>query len=682
MKRKLRRSAAPLGLALALTLSLSGTAPVGAQQTSNAAITGTPLELEALRLYNENRLLTARTKADEILRHDPDSLIGNYVLGCVLREAEGSLPRAMFHLGHAREVYETRYGLTRPQGAPWQVHREVLFAIQSLAGEMEEYDYQLHVLEFHDYLYDPDLLAEHAWPLVHLKRYNEARDFARRAIATGDAWQQSLGRNALCATEGAARQRQAQYTACLDAFRNAEQRARASTDTNPATAPHVTVHAYNAALGAWAVLRHDEVERLATEGTRRLEFTTANPWRILARLYVDEGKMAQAVDALREMQSWRVRQPANLRDQDRAETDAAVAETLLVAGEADVGARFISRALERPDRRGLVASDAEQALGAHALLRRALERTAAELSSERASWSGVADRVEHAVAGLGQRLASGVDDERVTSVLADEFRLDSTLRLYVRGGIEPLPVWLVGDLVQVLGAGVVAVALHDVRREEQANAMMTPYYDAIEAEVLLAQGEPERALQLAQRAVQSLPQSEVLLAARVAAVGAEAARAAGSDQLALGMYERSLQKDPGTLRRMGLAIPAKITVQAQGEAGERLATYLGRSPRVRDDDGGFRIAVTGNDRSLRVCMTSPNGSQMGCSDVAAERNEEPEHLAQRAAEAFHRAAFATRVGLSTQDLRSLDGTTTTNDAAARRQMNGVLRDISREAITP
>ncbi len=676
----LRRYALPL--AAALTLTLSGTAPVVAQQNANApAVQGTAIELEALRLYNENKLITARAKSEEVLRHDPDSLIANYVLGCVLREAEGSLPRAMYHLGHARELYETRYGTGRPPGAPWQLHREILFAIQAAAGEMEEYDYQLHVLEFHDYLYDPDLLAEHAWPLLHLKRYNEARDFARRAIASGDAWQGSLGRNALCAIEGAARMRQAQYTACLDAYRNAEQRARGSTDTNPATAPHVTVHAYNAALGAWAVLRHDEVERLATEGTRRLEFTTANPWRVLARLYVDEGKMAQAVDALREMQGWRVRQPANLRDQDRAETDAAVATALLVAGEADAGIRFVTRALERPDRRGLVASDAEQALGAHALLRRALLRTQAELDAERASFSPFTGRVRETSNAIADRLGAWPDDERVTSVLADEFRLDSTLRLYVRGGIEPLPVWMVGDLVHALGAGVVAVALRDVRREEASNAMMTPYYDALEAEVLLAQGDSTRALAMAQRAIQALPTHEALLHARIAAVGAEAARAEGNAQLANGMYERSLQKDPGTLRRMGLAIPATVTVQASGDAASTLGDWLERSPRVRTGEGGFRIAVTGDARALRVCLTSPTGAQLGCSDTTATRNESPDHLASRAAEDFHARAFATRVGLSTQDLRSLDGTTTTNDAAAREQMNGVLRDITREGAT-
>lgn len=671
-----------LTLAAALVCALSGARPVTAQQGPPAAAAPTAEESEALRLYKADRPLAARTLADRILARSPDSVIGHYVLGSVLREAEGSLPRAMYHLGHARELYETRYGLNRPPQSPWEVHRDTLFAIQGLAGEMEEHEYQLQVLEFYDYQYDPDLLAEHAWPLLHLRRYNEARDFARRAIATNDGWQQSLGRNALCAIEGEARQRQAQHAACLDAFQNAQRRAQGASDTSPATAPQVTVHAYNAALAAWSVLRHDEVERLAVEGTRRLQFTTANPWRLLVRLYVDEGKMAQAVDALREMQRWRVRQPAYLRDQDRAETDAAVATALLVAGEAEAGVRFVSRALERPDRRGLVSSNAEQALGAHALLRRALLRTQAELDLEKAVAAGLAERVASRARALARRLDAWPDDERVTSVLADERRLDSTLRFYLRGGIEPVAPWLVGDLIDVLGPGVIAVALAEVRREERANPTMTPYYDALEAEVLLAQGEEPRALAMARRALDALPASEALLHARVAAVAAESARATGDEALAFGLYERALQKDPGTLRRLGLAIPARVAVQARGDAAEALGDALERSPRLRVGERGFRVTVTGDDRALRVCLASATGSDLGCADTRAERGESAEHLAARAAEQFHRTAFATRVGLSTQDLRSLDGSTTTNDAAAREQMNGALRDIAREGQSP
>ncbi|MEZ4407615.1 MAG: hypothetical protein R3A52_14220 [Polyangiales bacterium] len=664
----------PLIPALALALAM---AAVGARDVSAQAPAAqpTPQEQEALRLYNDNRLLTARTRAEAVLRRDPDSIIGNFVMGCVLREAEGSLPRAMHHLGHAREVYETRYGTSRPPGAPWQLHREILFNIQKLAGEIEEYEYQLQVLEFYDYLYDPDLLAEHAWPLIHLGRYREARDFSRRAIATTDPWQQSLGRNALCAVEGAARQREAQHRACLDAFESAQRRANGQTDTNPATAQQVTVHAYNAALGALAVLRYDEAERLLTQGTQRLEFTTANPWRAMARLYLDTGRTAQAVDALREMQRWRVRQPANLRDQDRAETDVAVATVLLVAGASEAGLRFVDRAIERPDRRGLVASDQEQALGAHALLRRALQRMEAERVAERASWSSLGARVTGAASSLASRAAAWPDDERVTNVLTDELRLESTLRVYVRGGIEPVPSWLVGDLVDVLGAGVVAVALRDARREERAFPAIRAFHDAIDAEVKLAQGDEAGALAMARRALETLPNPEVLLRARVALIAAEAARQSGDLRAAYGFYERAMQSDPGALRRMGASIPAVVRATGGG-AAEQAGELIERSPRLRDDEHGFRVEVTGSARAMRLCLRSPLGNELSCTTVTPERNEAPDAFARRAVERFHAEAFATRVGLSTQDLRSLDGTTTVNDAAAREQMNGVLRDIS------
>jgi hypothetical protein len=686
MKRRPRALPLVLGAALALV----GVRDSVAQNTPTP-YQGTPAETEALQLYTDNRLLTARTRAEEVLRVDPDSIAGNYVLGCVYREAEGNLARAMSHLSRARELYSARYGESvRPPGAPWQLHRDLLNKLAQLAGELEDYEYQLQMLEFYDSLYDPDQIAEHAWPLLHLGRYREARDWARRGMALRDPWEQSLGRNALCAIEGAAQQRTAGAQACREAFEAAQTRARGSTDVNPATAPHVAVHAYNAALAAAATLRFDEVERLAVEGTRRLEYTTANPWRLLTRLYTDQGKMVQAVNALREMQRWRVRQPANLRDQDRAETDAAVATVLLVAGEADDGLRFIQRALERPDRRGLVASDEEQALGAHALLRRALARTQAELDAEQASWGGARDRVGGTLSSAFGRLASWPDDERVANTLTDEARLEATLRFYVRGGIEPVPSWLVGDLVLTLGPGVVAVALRDARHAERANTTMTPYFDGLEAEVVLAQGDEDRALALARRALERLPQSEALLRGRLAAVGAEAARSLGDERVELGLLEQVMQRDPGVLRRFRLALPTVFRVTGSGAAVDQALTFLQRSPRMREASRGFVATVTGNDQALEACLVNPTGTRLGCARVTRARvttnpdgsprrpptDEAPEALAARLAEEFHRAAFATRVGLSTQDLRSLDGSTVADTAAAREQMNNVLRDIT------
>lgn len=669
-----RAVAAIVGLLVAGALVAGTGLPAGAQP-SGPPFSGTPDELEAYRLYQDQKPLAARTKAEQILRVDPYSIAAHFVLGNVMREAEGSLARAMYHLGRARELYETRYGADRPPGAPWQLHRETLHSIQQLAGEIEQYEYQLQVIDYYDSLYDPDLTAEHAWPLLHLGRWDDARRYAQLASQSTDEWQKSLGLNALCAIEGDAQRRQPHYDACKASLERA--RARAATaqpTTDPLTAPHVAVHAYNAALAALSTLRYAEVETIAAEGTRRLEFTTANPWRLLARLYGDGARMDKAVDALREMQRWRRRQPANLRDQDHAENDATIATILLLAGELDAAADLATRALDRPDRRGLTTSRAEQATGAHALLRRAIIRTRAERMFERASVSGTARRVSGTARALWERTQAWPDEERVATAASD--RLVPTLRLYVHGGLDPVPSWLVGDLVEILGPGVVAVGLRQARAMDADFPAIAPLHDAIEAEVALGQGDEDRALRLARASLERLPASEAVLQARVAAVGAEAARELGDMSTALGLYERALQRDPGVIRRMGLALPAQIRLTAGGEAAARAAELLGRSPRLRDEPG-FVVTIEGAGAVLRACLRSAQNNLIGCADAPARQNEDPGDWGARLADEFHERIFAFRGLLSATDLHSLDGSNTVASEAAREQIHGVLDDLTR-----
>jgi tetratricopeptide (TPR) repeat protein len=497
-RRPSRKAAAVLLIGGALGVALAQAYGAGAQeQQGHASGNWTATEAEALNLYEQEQMVSARTKAEEALTENPNSIVGHYVMGCVLQEAEGSLARAMFHLGRARELYETTWAASaRPAGAPWELHREILYKVQSLAGQMELFDYQLQVLGYHDYLYDPDLLAEHAWPLMALGRYDEAREFATKASEVrNDPYQKSAGLNALCAIEGEAGTRQPYLDACLAALENAK--ARAARDPEHGS---IAVHAYNAAMAAHSTLDFAREEQLALEGVSRLEMTPANPWRQLARLYVDQGRMTEAVEALREMQRWKRRQPAYLREQAHAETDVAFATVLLVAGRTEIGLPAVDRAIDQPDRRGLTTSRPEQALGAHALLRRSLritddERTY-ELAGARGFFGGFGDRM--AISGHSSQIWA--DEERIRSTLADDDRITRTFRIYVKGGIEPIPVWLLGDLIEVLGPGVVSVALRRAREAEGDDPRMTPYYQALEAEIALQQGDEGRAQNVAARA--------------------------------------------------------------------------------------------------------------------------------------------------------------------------------------
>lgn len=651
-------------------------------------------EDEVWSLYQDEKLLTARRKVEELLVAEPDSIVGHYVFGQILRRAEGSLPKAMKHLGRARELYEQKYqpSVANLQSTPWLLHREILYAAQTLAGELERHEYQLQLLDYHDSLYDPRLTAEHAWPLMQLGRFDDAREYAEKASESREPFQQSLGRNALCAIEGEAGTRDEWFAACLAAFDQAAERAKADKPfSKPDEITNVTVHAYNAAVAAMSALRPDEAERLALAGSTRIEFTPANPWLLLVRLYTDQGRMSDAVLALREMQAWRRKQPPNLREQVQAETDVTYATVLLIAGKTENGLRIVDRAIANPDRRGLTSSSKEQTLGAHALLRLAMRRTHAAVEAERGSWSGSKERISIQLADLELDLAGWADEERIRAVLGDDQRLVRTFRMYVAGGVEPVPTWLVGDLIDVLGAGVVEVVLEMVRKAEKLEAM-EPYYVALDAEIALHRGNEVEALRLAKQALDELPEFEVLLRARVAAVAGEAALELEQFDEGLELLATAMQSDAGVIRRRGLVLPATLAVDVGGELGERIRELLLASPRFEFADRGFEVRVGKQGDAIEICLAAPDGSQLSCAQPLSakpapgpdgltpgpapspkpEIELDDEQLAALAVEAFHQRAFAMPVGLSNIDLGSLDGTATLSDEAAREQMQGLL----------
>ncbi len=678
----MRRPYLPALAGALLGLFALGDAPA---RSAEGEVPGTALEREAYELFGQEKLLTARTRAEEALRVSPDSIIGHFVLGSVLRDAEGSLPRSMSHLREAHRLYRSRYASGGEAGETSSLYRDLLLSLQETAGLMELYDEQLQFLDLFDRIYEPDLTGQHAWPLMKLHRYGEARAAAERAIATDFAWQKSVGYNALCAIEAEAHQRQASYEQCIAALRHAQKRAAAATARGSAVVPNLSTHAYNAGLGALANLRHDEAERLTLEGTLRTERTASNPWRFLVLLYLEEGRGGDAVAAIRKMLAWCAQQPPGSRDQKAAETDAITSTLLLVTGDAEAGLRFISRAMERPDRHGITSAEPEQALGGHAVIRRALYRLAAERRAERASARdlfGRKGRIADTLSALGARASALPDDERVVNVLSEGSRLTSTLRPYLDGGLDDLPIWLTGDLVDILGAGVVSVALERARHDETFEGT-APYFDGLGAEVALAQGHPGLARELARSALDKLPPAEALLRARVAAIGAEGARRAGDLPTAMAFFQRAMEIDPGTIRRLGLALPATVIQEASAPyrdgGADRAAVLLGRSPRLRSASSAFEVRIQPAGPGLRVCLFAPLGTSLGCGEAQPEPGEPANAFATRLVDDFHRRVFALNVPITDTDVRGLDGTTTISRDAGRERLRGILDGTDEDA---
>jgi len=668
-----------------LLLALSAT-ETHAQMASTSPLpeAHSPGEEQALELLGQGLMVSARSSAESVLAVNPSSIVGHYVLGRALFDAEGSLARAMFHLGRARELYETT---EMRSGVGSAFHQELLYQIARLAGDMELYQYQLDILGFYDSMYDPDLVAERCWPLMKLGRQDEARRFADVAVHSPNAWQRAAGYNALCALEGEARTRQPYHAACLQALEDARQRT-AQPHTDEHEQPGLAVDAYNAALAAASALQFEEAEQEALEGTHRFEPTGADPWQLLVELYISEGRMNDALDAFGNMVRWNVRMPAAMRDQGRAEIEASVAMMLLHAGATSTALERIDRALARPDRRGLTTDGAEQARGRHALMRRMIRRTLEQERAEQASWNGRSAQAWNAVSWAPRSLGAWPDDERIIAVLTDDERLVASIRPYVAGGLAELSPWLAGELVDVLGPAIVSVALRRAREVDQADQGTSPFYDALEAEIAAARGDDPTCVSIATRTLPRLEEQHgwALVRARLGAIAGHAAEHAGMPESARDFYATAMEVDPGVMRRLGYSLPVSIT--STGGESDEAADLLARSPRFHSQSGFFELAVAQAPNGLRACLRTADGNELRCAEVqrpsehptdqerATEAAQDPAlrelTLAQLLAREVHRQLWSARIDASRIDMGSLDGRPTGTSSLASEHLREMM----------
>lgn len=638
-----------------------------AEVIDTAGMSVEALAAEARRVHDEAKYITARRLTEDLLIRDPDNLTGLYVMGRVQWLSEGNHARAMHYLSRANRIYLEEHDAAEER--PWELHSEIIFAMQNVAEETGDYGYQLELMDEYDARFDPPFgVAERGW--AHMREGNmaEARQAALDGIDSEDRWQQVLGYNTLCAVESEESNRQASLDACLSALEHRREYGSGS----------LAVAAGNASGAAWTALDFEQAEALAREGASG--GGSVNAWRRLILLLVDEGRTVEAVEALRQLRAAQGRQEPSMRDLNRADVDAAFARLLLVAGESDRGMTVIDRALTWPDRRGLISTDEDQARGGHALLRLAMRRVAAERKAEAMSTRGLLARLSHRLLALLPDMGRLGDEGAVRSALADAERLEGTFRIYLDDGLNDVPSWLMGDLIDVLGVGVAASALEGARAAESLPGM-TAYYDGIDAEIALRRRDWRQAAILAAQAGSGLPQAEVLYRARLAAVEAEATWRMGDRAQALAHYERVMQLDPGTMRRMSLQLPATVEVRASGSTARKIGKYLRRSRRIRIHKGGFAVTVEGSAGDLKTCLRSPLGSLLSCAEAPRPVPEEDEPAmtetgyARYVVERFHDRAFAMPLGLSNVDLNSLDGRTTVAGEVERERMEAILEGI-------
>lgn len=644
------RGACPLALA-----ALFAASPAAAQD-EDSSLAGTAEERRLWQLVDQRLYVDARELAERLLRAAPASYAAHYALGAVQHYAEGNLPRSLFHFERARELFEARWGATPGPETPWRWHAETLIEASWTAQDMERPRDQLRFLDAHDRAYDPDYTAQHTWPYMKLDEFEQARAWAQRAIAGADDWQRKVARTSLCAVEYEAGTREASYAACL-----------AAAQALPDGAGDGGVELSNAALGALQLLRFDEAERLLRESTERSVEDYANPWAGLVGLYARQARLGEAVEALRAAQEYRMRRPAYLGQLDEAELEALVALLLVLGGRAEEALPLATRAIERPDREGGQSGEKWQAMAGATLMHSVIAREAAEMAFERASWAPFAEAVTAWAEGLERSWASWRSARRAAALLAeDEDRLLQTVSVGRPGGAQ-LAEPLFGELPGALGAGVIREVVRRARAAETF-APARAYHDAIEAEAALEAGDAAEALRVAERALVGLPPADVIVRARVQAVAGAAALDLDQPRVALAHLAAAMARDPGVVRRLGLALPAEARTDGSSIA-ERAAELALGSPRFEEGEG-FGLRATAD----ALCLVDPSGGELACGELDPRARGE-EARARSMVVALHRAAFGGRVDLTQADLRSLDGSTTSGGGRSARRLQSVIDSI-------
>ncbi len=621
------------------------------------------LERAAFDAIRQDKLVRARELGDQILDQDSSSYLGHCVLGVAQHRGEGNLAIALYHLKRCRELFETRFGTMPGDEEPWFWHGLVLDELAMVSGEMGRHQDKIDYLEQREILYQPSYPAEKGWPLMRLRRYPEARLAAAEGLLMMDRpGQVSTAKTALCAIEAELHDREASYRACLEAMEFDRQ----TRSGGPAVYT-------NAAEAALSMLEMDEAERYILEGTRRfVTGSVANPWMDLALLYISQGRASEALDALRRMRRWRNSQPPYMGEQNKAETEMTAAVFLIVAGMGPEATKITARAMDRPDRTGFTSSESEQMEAAAALLDSLAQRLAAALAAEEASWSSPLDALKARLQMAGFSFRAWSSGRKAASLLAHERILEATLRPYLAGSVE-VPHWVEPDLCALLGAGLVEAALTRARSKETL-AAAEGYFTAFESEIARLRSQHRDALAAAERALEILPGSEVLLRARVAAVGADAARRLRATSRSLELFDLALQLDPGTLRRLDLALPVRFQWNG-GELAKRAAKLLRRSPRFRATEGGFPLRVEDSGESANACLFGINDERLVCVEVSPRAGEDIVDRARRLAAELHRRAFAPKVDLTQSDLQSLDGSPTAGGGRSAERMRDILDDL-------
>ncbi len=564
--------------------------------------------------------IKARRAAEQLLLKTPDSFVATWAMAKVHHDEEGNHARALYFLKRAQDLLAFRdreWGMT------------LLLEEYDVVFEMARNQDALDALQRYEDHFGPPPPHLWVWPLFKLGRTDEAMAIATRLSQSKDPDQVTWGFNGLLSIAFEDHDRLKAYQWAMEGVR--------ATDGRSCTI------LLNAAGTSYTNFKLTEAEELALRADKATD-CTATPYDQLAVLAMLQGEPQKALSALKTARTRFIQK--RYRPQFALIRREVLCDLLGVLGKEREAEQLAAELYRQPARTGMTSSPVKVER-----LRRTLRYAFAlaglvERQAEQASYG---PRFTGAASASPELLGTVARRWEVRRALMQLVAEDDRLVLVLRpnlGDVGDWGAWRIGDLIEILGNGVMRSALKRAREADVRSKEASAYFDALEAELALASGDEDEAARLTTVALKTLPREEALVRWRAHAVRAEALRQAGKPTEARGDWDVVMRQWPTVLRALHLALP--VTLSDDGSAlADETAGRLKRSRRFRvEDEAPYRLRVDAQGKGVVICLTDAAGSRITCSTG---------DTAQAALDTFHAEAFSPKVALTDTDLRSLDG---------------------------
>ncbi|MFZ5443074.1 MAG: tetratricopeptide repeat protein [Myxococcota bacterium] len=579
----------------------------------------TPAERALLVEVDQQHFIKARDQAEKILADTPGSFAATWAMARVHHDEEGNHARALAWVRRAQKLLGER-------DRDWAI--KLLLEEHFILAEMNRNEEALEVLDRYEEKYGPPPAHLRIWPLFKSGRSEEARVIALKLTSADSEWDRADGYNGLLSIAFEEHDRQGTWDWAMKGVR--------------ATPQNCTI-VRNAASAAFTRLRLDEAEELSLKA-KKLKDCIDPVDNQLASLAILMGQFQQAVSALESSRTTYIEK--RYRPHFALARRGVLVDLLDAVGQPAEAVKLARELYGQQQRMGASSSAPEiERLSRTLRYSYALDGRVAQLE-EQAAYAELPGGPAVVAAELSRTLAARWEVRRaLVQLLSGDERLLLMTRPAM-GEVSDWPSWRTGDLIDVVGTGVMRASIKRARVVDAHFPETEAPLDALEAEVAFHEGNWKDTVRLASSALERLPKREAMLRWRVMTVRGEALRRLGRLQEAQADFAELLQRWPTAFRAFHLAVPVKLTHDGSALAKDT-AARLGRSPRFTvQDQAPWQLLVTGRAPAVDVCLLDSNGGQLACASGEG---------ASKALDAFHAAAFAPKVSLTQSDLKSLDG---------------------------